>query len=185
MRKRCDPSCYTLSILATMCLFVWAAPVVTSVATAADSKRTDPLVDLPENHTITVQEPTPWAGWDEGSFVVNFQNPRNETKAVTITFRGVRQKSLTSLVVSTPDWRVDVTNHVKNLVSPFPNRIGLVFSWDSAGRFDEMLLNLPFLLSEDRSLGTEARCRSWEIDIKAGRVTSSGVSNSPARRCDQ
>ena len=61
--------------------------------------------------------------WDSGVFVLHSGNddPQNG-EPVTVRFERAKDRKLSMLVVSTPEWRLDATKYVRNLSHPHPTQ---------------------------------------------------------------
>jgi hypothetical protein len=87
--------------------------------------------------------------WDSGTLEFDIRNPQGANKHVSVTFGGVGDVRVTSLVVATTDWRADITNYAARLTTPVTSRIRVdQLTWSGTGDIEQIIVGMPYLTDD-------------------------------------
>ena len=96
--------------------------------------QSDPYApEVKETELISMGNQSPWIAWDSGALEFDVESPQGVKKHVAVNFVGQGDIRLTSLVVTTSDWSIDLTGYVATLTTPVPNRTTVGLTWTDTG----------------------------------------------------
>ena len=125
------------------------------------------------------------AGWTMGNLSIVVESPNKIEKSITLSFKGVRKQSISSLTLTTTDWKADLSKYAQGLPSPFPTRAILTMGpWDPRGTISGITISLPYRGTPKKE-SEQGECLTLDLAIICGQVTTNSISHQPDQRCTQ
>ena len=109
--------------------------------------------------------------WDSGVLVLHsgYDDPQSG-EAVTVRFERAKDRKLSLLIISTPDWRLDATKYVRNLPLPQPNTIDVTIVHHVDGKVS-FEIGIDYLILPPADSHTEeSKCNRLTLYGGDGRV---------------
>jgi hypothetical protein len=142
----------------------------------AESKGDPYAPEVKETVLLSFQDRSPWIPWDSGTLEFDVENPQGVKKHVALKFAGEGHVRLTSLLIVTSDWSVDLASYIATLTTPLPNRSTVGLTWTNTGAIEQLVLNLPYLTERERP------CLQMSLVIEATGVIRSTY-DTPSESC--
>jgi hypothetical protein len=159
-----------------------SAAAILSVAASNPAAASDIEKGLERDVVVAPLERGKVGVWDEGSLMMKFESAgAGHPASIIVAFRLTEDERLQSLLITSSEWKLDLTDYVRPLPNPFPTRIVVVpGSSGPSGSVRDFEVNLPY--ADDAS----KECMELYLEVSDAEVKSSArIKASSDEECSQ